>query len=74
LKVLLIADNLSYQIFYQYDPDFRKVFKVKADFEPSMERDDRGVAWYASFIARLARDERLPISTARRPPLWWKRG
>jgi len=60
LKVLLIAESLSYQIFYQYDPDFRKVFKVKADFDTSMERDDRGVAWYASFIARLARDERLP--------------
>ena len=60
LKVLLIADNLSYQIFYQYDSDFRKVFKVKADFDTIMERDERGVAWYASFIARLARDERLP--------------
>ena len=60
MKVLLIADNLSYQIFYQYDPDFRKVFKVKADFDASMERDDRAVAWYAWFIARLARDEHLP--------------
>jgi len=59
LKVLLIADALSYQIFYQYDSDFRKVFKVKADFDTMMDRDERGVARYASFIARLAEGERL---------------
>jgi lon-related putative ATP-dependent protease len=59
LKVLLIADQLSYQIFYQYDPDFRKVFKVKADFDTVMDRDDRAGLRYASFIGRLAESERL---------------
>jgi lon-related putative ATP-dependent protease len=59
LKVLLIADVLSYQIFYQYDPDFRKVFKVKADFDTIMNRDTSSVAQYASFIARLADGEGL---------------
>jgi lon-related putative ATP-dependent protease len=59
LKVVLIADVLSYQIFYQYDPDFRKVFKIKADFETRMDRDEKGVARYASFIAWLAEGEGL---------------
>ncbi len=59
LKVLLIADNLSYQIFYQYDPDFRKVFKIKADFDTVMERNEESIARYASFIARVSQAERL---------------
>ncbi len=59
LKVLLIADNLSYQIFYQYDPDFRKVFKVKADFDTVMERNEESIARYASFIARVSQGEQL---------------
>jgi lon-related putative ATP-dependent protease len=59
LKVVLIADNLSYQVFYQHDPDFRKVFKVKADFDTTMERSAESVARYASFIARVASTEGL---------------
>jgi lon-related putative ATP-dependent protease len=59
LKVLLIAENLSYQIFYQYDPDFRKVFKVKADFDTVMERNEESIARYASFIARVSDGEGL---------------
>ena len=38
VKVVLIGDAQSYQIFYQHDPDFRKTFKVKADFDTVMER------------------------------------
>jgi lon-related putative ATP-dependent protease len=59
LKVVLIADVLSYQVFYQYDPDFRKVFKIKADFETRMDRDEKGVARYAEFIAWLVAGEGL---------------
>ncbi len=59
LKVVLIAENHSYQIFYQYDPDFRKVFKVKADFDTVMERNEESIARYASFIARVSEQERL---------------
>jgi predicted ATP-dependent protease len=35
------------------------VFKVKADFDTMMDRDETGVARYASFIAQLAEGERL---------------
>jgi lon-related putative ATP-dependent protease len=59
LKVVLIADNHSYQIFYQYDPDFRKVFKIKADFDTVMERNADSIARYASFIARVSERENL---------------
>jgi lon-related putative ATP-dependent protease len=59
LKVLLIGDAYVYQIFFEADPDFRKIFKIKADFDSVMERSDASIHRYASFIARLSRDEGL---------------
>jgi lon-related putative ATP-dependent protease len=59
LKVLLITDSLSYQLFYQYDPDFRKVFKVKADFDTSMDRTSAAIGRYATFVALLTANEEL---------------
>ena len=59
VKVVLIGDAQSYQIFYQHDPDFRKTFKVKADFDTVMERTAESIERYARFIARTARVEKL---------------
>ncbi len=59
LKVILIADNLSYQLFYQYDPDFRKVFKVKADFDSWMDRTPAALERYATFVGLLTSNEGL---------------
>ena len=59
VKVVLIGDAQSYQIFYQHDPDFRKTFKVKADFDTVMERTPESIERYARFIARAARVEKL---------------
>ena len=39
VKVVLIGDAQMYQLFYQGDPDFKKIFKVKSDFDTVMERD-----------------------------------
>jgi len=59
VKVVLIGDPQSYQLFYQHDPDFKKTFKIKADFDTTMERTDEAVARYASFIARTTQIEDL---------------
>jgi ATP-dependent Lon protease len=42
------------------DPDFAHLFKVLADFEEVIPRDDAGVRCYANVVARIARDEELP--------------
>src|SRR5690606_21267400 len=42
-----------------YDPDFRELFKVAADFENEMVRDQANSQAYASLIANLARKEKL---------------
>ncbi len=59
VKVVLIGDAQMYQIFYNLDPDFRKVFKVKADFDTTMDRDEASIDRYAGFVARIVRAENL---------------
>jgi ATP-dependent Lon protease len=56
---VLIGDPQSYQIFYQHDPDFRKTFKVKADFDTSIDRTPEALQRYASFIARTTAGEKI---------------
>ncbi len=60
VRVILIGDvNMYYMLDYQ-DPDFRELFKVLADFEDQIPRDQIGIEQYAMVIAQLAREEKLP--------------
>jgi len=59
LKVVLIGDAYSYQVLWAYDPDFRKIFKVKSDFDTVMDRTSDTVQRYAEFVRRIATEEKL---------------
>lgn len=59
VKVVLLGDAYSYQILYSLDPDFQKIFKVKADFDSVMERNEKSVQRYAEFIRGLAEKEEI---------------
>lgn len=39
-KVILIGDYNTYNIMYNYDPDFKKVFKIKAEYKYIVDIDD----------------------------------
>jgi ATP-dependent Lon protease len=58
-KVVLIGDAETYYLLDMHDPDFSQQFKVLADFETVIPRDDEGVNSYASVLARISRDEQL---------------
>lgn len=60
VKVVLVGDAVTYYLLYSADPDFQKLFKVRADFNIDMPWNDENVKYYASFIARRCRDEKLP--------------
>lgn len=65
VKVVLIGDPQSYQIFYQHDPDFRKTFKIKADFDTVIPRTPESIQRYASFVARTTASENMrPLDAA----------
>ena len=63
LKVILIGQSLWYQQLYQLDPDFRELFKVKADFDTSMDRNEESVKIYGDFVCTLTqKEELLPLT------------
>jgi predicted ATP-dependent protease len=64
VKVVLIGERLLYYLLYEFDPDFRELFKVAVDFETSAERTDDADALYARMIGTLARKAGLHPFTA----------
>ena len=59
VKVILLGDRFLYYLLSEYDPDFRELFKVQADFEEDFERTADNNPLYARLIATLARRESL---------------
>jgi len=59
VKVVLLGDAHLYALLDRLDPDFPHLFKVLADFDSTIERDDRGLAFYAGVLARLIREHAM---------------
>ena len=58
-KVILIGDPYVYQLLFSLDPDFRELFKIKAEFDSTMPRNDDKVRQYAAFVCTLCEREKL---------------
>ncbi|MDH3639605.1 MAG: AAA family ATPase [Gammaproteobacteria bacterium] len=59
VKVVLLGDRLVYYLLNQLDPEFADLFKVAADFEDSLNRNDETCADFARLIAGLAQEQSL---------------
>ena len=59
LKVVLIGSPVIYYLLYAHDENFRKLFKVKADFAPDMGRSEQNVLGYAGFVSKQVRERGL---------------
>jgi lon-related putative ATP-dependent protease len=59
VKVVMIGDARLYWMLYAMDEDFKKVFKIKADFDTVMDRKGETQQQYASFIRKICQDEKL---------------
>jgi len=59
VKVVLIGPPQLYYMLYGLDEDFRELFKVKAEFDVRMDRNDESVRNYVSFVCMLCRREDL---------------
>jgi len=57
VRVILIGDAQTWYHLDSADPDFRELFKVLADFDSEMPRDEHGVKQYANVLAQLCKDE-----------------
>ena len=62
IKTVLIGSPGVYQSLYSFDPDFVELFKVKADFDSTMDRTEDNVLDYAAFICALGgKEDLLPV-------------
>lgn len=59
VKVILIGSRNIYTLLYQYDEDFTKIFKVRADFDDETRLDRSNVKKYAQFVKRVVTQENL---------------
>ncbi len=61
IKVIMIGDADIYQFLYQRDDDFKKIFKIRADFDYEMNRDTSAVGQYLRFVKMVCDDENLKV-------------
>lgn len=59
VKVVMVGDRTIFDLLHRYDEDFRKIFKVLADFDREMPLGPEEVESFLSLMAKIVRDEEL---------------
>jgi len=59
VKVILIGDRDLYELLYEYEEDFRKIFKVRVEFDEEMPMSDIVIEEYAGRLRALSEKENL---------------
>ncbi len=59
VKVIMVGDVDTYYYLYHLDDEFKKIFKVRADFDVEMPRNDTNIARYVSFLKMICDEEEL---------------
>ncbi len=57
IKIVLVGERMLYYLLCAYDPDFNELFKVQADFEEEMPRNEANVDLYARLIGTIVGNE-----------------
>ena len=60
LKVIIVGDEQIYQTLLAVDYDFRKLFKIKVEFEDSSDNTEENMNKLARFIHGFCEQEQLP--------------
>jgi predicted ATP-dependent protease len=61
-KVIVIGNEQTYDLLYNTDDDFPKLFKITAEFDSVMDRNNRSTRQYMDFARILCKEEnRLPM-------------
>src|SRR6056297_275159 len=59
VKVVLIGQRMLYYLLCELEPEFKSLFKVEADFEDEIDRDDKSHNLYAQLLAGLIEKNNL---------------
>ncbi len=60
VKVIMLGNYETYTALYEMDEDFKKMFKIPAEFDYETDRADKMLHNYARFIAKICAEEKLP--------------
>ena len=60
ITVVLVGQPQLYRLLHAVDEDLARLFKIRADFDTEMARDELGVRAYGALLADVARDTGLP--------------
>jgi lon-related putative ATP-dependent protease len=58
-KVILLGSDWIYSLLAEREYDFKKMFKIKADFDYEIKRSDKVIVEYAQVIKKLIKEEGL---------------
>ncbi len=59
VKVAMIGDAYIYNLLYYMDEDFKKIFKVKAEFDSEMKKDNKTAKEYGTFVKKISDEDNL---------------
>jgi len=59
VKIVLIGDQMLYQLLASYDEDFWEIFKVKAEFDSQIDKTKKNMVSFAAFIAGCCEENDL---------------
>ena len=59
IKIVLIGDRNMYELLYEYEEDFRKIFKVRAEFDEEMVMTEEVINEYGGRLRKLSEEEGL---------------
>jgi len=57
VKLIMIGDDYLYHLLYNYDDDFNRIFRVKADFESTTDITPRNTDGLVKFMARIVQED-----------------
>ena len=59
VKVVMIGDAYIYSLLFEMDEDFKKIFKIKAEFDSAMPRTMEAMADFARFTSKIINEDNL---------------
>ncbi|MCH9024027.1 MAG: AAA family ATPase [candidate division Zixibacteria bacterium] len=60
VKVVLIGQSDTYNLLWQWDEDFKRIFKIKAEFDSVIKFNKKNVKQYFRFIKLVTEQIKLP--------------
>ncbi|MBU8933794.1 MAG: AAA family ATPase [candidate division Zixibacteria bacterium] len=60
VKVILIGEARTYHLLWRLDDDFKKIFKIKAEFDTNVKSDNKRLRTHYEFVRRIVEQEQLP--------------